>query len=108
MPNKPGRTSEFEYSMATLRHLASLPSGEASVTSLKKVMPALIQLTNGDYAPSGTRTNEKVYQQIVGNIVSHRHESSENFVSRGLLCWRPRYLAITDAGRRFLAKTKPN
>jgi hypothetical protein len=106
MPNKPGRTSEYEYSIAILRYLASLPSGEASVTSLKAKMPNLLPLTQGDMEPSGSRPGELVYQQIVGNIVSHRHDSPDNFVNRGLLGYRPRYLSVTDAGRRFLEKRK--
>ncbi len=106
MPTKPNRTSELDYSHAVLRYLATKPAGEASVTSIKKQMPSLLNLTPGDLAPSGSRPNEKVYQQIVGNIVSHRKLSAENFVNRGLLSWRPRYLAITDAGRRYLAKLK--
>lgn len=104
MPTKQNRTSETDYAVAVLRYLASLPSGEASVTAIKKKMPSLINLTPEDMAPSGTRPNERVYQQVVGNIVSHRKESSENFVNRGLLSHRPRHLAITDAGRRHLKK----
>ena len=104
MPTKMNRTSELEYSNAVLRYLAAKPSGEASITAIKKQMPSLLELTSGDLAPSGTRPNERVYQQVVGNIVSHRKLSSENFVNRGLLSWRPRHLAITDAGRRYLKK----
>lgn len=103
MTTKSGRTSEQEYSIAVLRYLAKLPSGEASVTTIKREMPKLLNLTPGDLAPSGTRS-EEMYKQIVGNIVSHRKTSSENFVNRGLLSHRPRYLSITDAGRRFLSK----
>lgn len=104
MPAKPGRTSEYEYSIAVLRYLNGLPSGEASMTTIKKKMPLLIDLTDGDKEPSGTRPNELVYQQVVGNIVSHAPHSAENFINRGLLAHRPRYLSITDAGRRFLEK----
>ena len=106
MPAKPGRTTEYEYSVAALRYLDGLPSGEASVTKLKKMMPTLLKLTAGDLELSGTRTNELVYQQVVGNVVSHRYDSAENFINRGLLVHRPRYLTITDAGRRFLKKLK--
>lgn len=106
MAMKRNRTTEYEYSVAVLRYLAGTPSGEASVTSIKRAMPNLVTLTQGDLKASGTRPNEKVYQQVVGNIVSHRLTSSENFVNRGLLRHRPRYLAITDAGHRFLKRLK--
>lgn len=106
MAKKPGRTTEYEYSVAVLRYLDGKASGEASVSSIKRKMPDLLDLTEGDLEPSGTRPNELVYQQVVGNIVSHRTLSAENFINRGLLSWRPRYLAITDAGRRFLKKLK--
>jgi hypothetical protein len=106
MPAKPGRTTEYEYSVAVLRYLDGLPGGEASVTKLKRLMPTLLKLTAGDLELSGTRPNELVYQQVVGNIVSHRHDSAENFINRGLLGRRPRYLNITDAGRHFLKKLK--
>jgi hypothetical protein len=104
MPAKPGRTSEYEYSVAVLRYLNGLPSGEASVTTLKKKMPSLIALTDGDKELSGSRPNELVYQQVVGNIVSHAAYSAENFLNRGLLAHKPRYLSITAAGRNFLKK----
>ena len=104
MPNKPDRTTEQEYSIAVLRYLSNLPSGEASVTQIKKAVPSLVNLTEGDKEPSGTRSADMVYRQVVGNIVSHAKTSSENFVNRGLLNHRPRYLSITDAGRKFLEK----
>lgn len=65
---KANRTSEIDYSIAVLRYLASLPSGEASVTSIKRQMPSFLNLTAEDQAPSGTRPNELVYQQVVGSI----------------------------------------
>jgi len=106
MPSKSERTSEYEYSVATLRYLAGLSSGEAMVATIKRRMPDLLKLKPADFEQSNSRSNELVYQQVVGNIVSHRDLSSENFINRGLLSWRPRYLAITDAGRAFLAKLK--
>lgn len=106
MSTKPNRTSEYDYSVTVLRYLAEHPTGEESVTVIKRNMPSLMELTDGDLEPSGTRPNELVYQQIVGNIVSHRFDSDDNFIARGLLSHRPRYLSITDAGRQFIEKWK--
>ena len=101
---KHNRTSEHEIALAVLRYLATVPGGEATVTAIKKNVPNFIKLTADDLQPSGTRPNEMVYQQVIGNIVSHRHDSEDNFVNRGLLSYRPRHLKITDAGRNYLKK----
>jgi hypothetical protein len=70
-----------------MKYLATLPSGTAEVAAVKQHVPNFIELTPDDKEPSGTRPNEAVWQQVVGNIVSHRHESPENFINRGLLAY---------------------
>lgn len=104
MPSKPGRSTEHDIAFAVMKYLATVPHGTASTASIKKHVPSFIDLTPDDKEPSGTRPNEQVWQQVVGNIVSHRKDSPENFVNRGLLAYEARKLTLTDAGRAYLHK----
>jgi len=101
---KAGRSSEHDIAFAVMKYLATLPTATATTGTVKKHVPKYINLTEGDHEPSGTRPNEEVWQQVVGNIVSHRKESAENFVNRGLLSYEARKLSLTDAGRAYLKK----
>ena len=52
--------------------------------------------------------NDKVIDQIVRNIISHRHDSPNNIIYRGLVTYNDGILNITAAGRdeldRFIKK----
>jgi hypothetical protein len=104
MPTKPGRSSEHDIAFAVMKYLSTVPSQCAEVSSIKKFVPNHIDLTDGDKEPSETRPNEQVWQQVVGNIVSHRNDSPDNFVNRGLLAYDAGTLALTDAGVAYLKK----
>ncbi|WP_147385707.1 hypothetical protein [Oleomonas cavernae] len=104
MPGKIGRSSEHDISVAVLRYLSTLPKGESTTGVIKQSVPEFINLTAGDHEPSETRPNEEMWVQVVGNIVSHRKDSPENFVNLGLLSYRKGHLAITDAGRAYLKR----
>ena len=80
--SKTGRTPESEMAIVALRIAASRPGGEATTTRLKEEIPDYIELTPGDLKQSATRPNEKMYHQIVGNIVSHQ-ESEGNIIYEG-------------------------
>lgn len=97
------RSTESEIATAVARYLATLPAGEASIQRIRKNIPAFAALTAADQEPSETRQGEEMWEQLVRNIVSHRN-SEGNFVQRGILAWRPRRLALTDAGRQWLAR----
>ena len=73
------RTSENEMRIAALRVAASKPSGKATTTELKNEVDRYVALTTGDRIPSKTRPNEAMYQQIIGNIVSHRGSKNSIF-----------------------------
>jgi hypothetical protein len=66
------RTTENEMTIAALRVAASKPDGKATTTELKSEVDRYLVLTTEDRTPSKTRPNEAIYQQIIGNIVSHR------------------------------------
>ena len=100
---KAGRTSEPEMAIAALRIAASMPGGEATTTTLKEKVPDLVELTHDDLKQSNTRPSEKMYHQIIGNIVSH-HESDGNIIHEGYATYTGSGIKITDAGRAYLRR----
>ena len=98
---KAGRTSESEFAVVALRIAADSPHGEVTTTQMKKKIPNYVELTPGDLKQSETRTNEKMHQQIIGNIVSH-WESGGNIIGKGYAEYTGSGIRITDAGRAFL------
>ena len=98
------RSSEHDIAYAAMKYLATLPNGTAKTADVKGHVPNFINLTPDDQASSETRPNEELWQQVVGNIVSHRNESPENFINRGLIAYDSGYWTLTEAGRAYLAK----
>jgi hypothetical protein len=97
------RTSEDEMRIAALQVAASRPHGKATMTEIKNEVGQYVSLTSEDLLPSETRPNEKMFQQIVGNIVSHRHRQSRNNIFvRGWAIYTGDGIQITDAGRQHL------
>jgi hypothetical protein len=95
------RTSENAMRIAALRVAASKPRGKATTTELKNEVDQYVILTAEDRLPSKTRPNEAMYQQIVGNIVSHRG-SRNNIFAKGWALYTGDGIEITDAGRKYL------
>lgn len=93
------RTTEAEIGKAVLRILKDQPSGEASIPRLKRELPKYIKLTQDDCAASPTRNGEEVWEQQVRNLVSHRRTAG-NIIAEGYATYRPRWLKITDLGRK--------
>jgi len=96
------RTTEGQIGRAVLRILNDQPNGEASVPRLKRELPNYINLTTEDRAASQTRNGEEIWEQQVRNLVSHRGTEG-NIIADGLATYRPRWLKITDAGRRRIS-----
>jgi len=103
MPSKDGRSTEQEIGKAVLRYLGSIPKGEATILEIKRHLAKHFPLTAADQEQSETRPNEEMWEQQVRNLVSHR-TSADNLINDGLLSYRPRRLAITDAGRLWLKR----
>lgn len=103
MPAKSGRSTEQDIAIAAMRYLATTQSGEATIFAIKANADKFITFTPDDLETSETRPHECMWEQQVRNIVSHRN-NADNFVHGGLLEYRPRRLAITDAGRAWLKK----
>jgi hypothetical protein len=97
------RTSEGEIRIAALRVAASKPNGRATTTELKMEIHNYLNLTAEDRRPSKTRPRELMYQQIVGNIISHKSYRNNIFV-QGLAVRTSDGIQITDVGREFLSR----
>lgn len=104
MPSKLDRSSEHDIAFAAMKYLATIPSRSATTSDVKKHIPNFIELTPDDQETSETRPNEKLWQQVVGNIVSHRSDSPENFINRGLIAYDGGTWTLTDAGSAYLKK----
>jgi hypothetical protein len=95
------RTSENAMRIAALQVAASKPSGKATTTELKNELERYVVLTPEDLIPSKTRPNEAIYQQIVGNLVSHR-KSKNNIFAKGWAIYTGNGIEITASGRQYL------
>lgn len=104
MPTKDNRSSEHDIAYAAMKYLDTLPHKTAKTSDIKNHIPEFINLTPDDREVSETRPNEELWQQVVGNIVSHRQDSPENFINRGLISYDGENWMLTDAGATYLAK----
>jgi hypothetical protein len=101
--NKPNRTSEAEISIAALIVARDRPDGRVSTSHLKKMIPDHAKLTDEDWEESPTRKGEALWQQIVGNIISHR-TAEGNIIAEGYAVYTGKGIEITDAGRAYLKR----
>jgi len=90
------RLYEPEARILALQIAASFPNHIATTTEIKERVPRYHNLTHEDHVPSKTRHNEELWQQVVGNIVSHQ-ESSRSIFNMG-------YAERTRDGIRVLEK----
>jgi hypothetical protein len=97
------RTPESEMRVAALQVARSNPNGIATTTQLKEEIARYVNLTPEDLRRSNTRRNEQMYQQIVGNIVSHL-DSQTNIFARGPAVYTGYGIQITQAGIDFLQR----
>lgn len=95
------RLREAEARIIVLKIAAQQPRGAASTSFLKKEVPKYIQLSAADLKRSKSRKNERLYQQVIGNVISHQKSSEGPFV-RGLAARTSDGLAITRKGLAYL------
>ena len=69
---KIGKLREPEARILALQIAATFPNHQASIARIKREVPNFRELGEADLKPSNTRPNECMWQQIVGNVVSHR------------------------------------
>ncbi len=102
---KVGKLREPEARILALRIAATFPNRQASIARIKKEVPNFRELSEADLKPSRTRPNERMWQQIVGNVVSHRGAGTSIFNSG----WAVRIVSrkcirVTDKGLARLKK----
>jgi hypothetical protein len=98
---KGDRLHESEARVLVLKIAAQQPRRAASTAFLKKEIPKYIQLSEQDRAPSKSRAREQVWQQIVGNVVSHRKVRAGPF-AMGFAMKTPDGIAVTHRGMAYL------
>ena len=76
---KVGKLREPEARILALRIAATFPNHQASIARIKKEVPNFRELSEADLKPSRTRRNERMWQQIVGNVVSHQGAGTSIF-----------------------------
>lgn len=96
--SKINRTSEHELALAAMKFLQGQPDQSAKTSEVKRNIPSYVTLTADDRAQSDTRDNEELWQQIVGNIVSHRHDSPDNAINRGWISYSDGVWTLTPLG----------
>lgn len=103
MPTKkPGRISEKDLLLPTLRVLAKQPGGACSTSKLIKLLEAEFQPDGEDAEILDNRDDTK-FSQIVRNMVSHK-DSANNIIHLGYVEHFKNGLKITEAGRSHLGK----
>src|SRR5216683_1835963 len=66
------RLRESEARILALKIAAQCPNHTATTEYIKQQVPKYIPLSKNDLLPSHTRKREALWQQIVGNVVSHQ------------------------------------
>jgi hypothetical protein len=100
-PDGPGRLREPEARLLALQIAAKLPNHEARTTQIKEAVPDYRDFSASDLANSPTRKGEKVWQQIMGNVVSHQKTTTSIF-NKGLAERTKDDIRVTDKGIALL------
>jgi hypothetical protein len=98
---KGDRLHESEARALVLKIAAQQPKRAASTEFLKKEVPKYIELSPLDRAPSKSRAREQVWQQIVGNVISHRKVRRGPF-AMGFAVKTADGIAVTPRGMAYL------
>jgi hypothetical protein len=76
------RITEGEIAEIVIEILRSRPHGRASIADLVDEIPNRVTLSAEDLAMSPTRSNERVWEQQVRNITSHKNSPSNAIYER--------------------------
>ena len=98
MPNY-GKIGERDLDFIVLYILNNHPN--IGTSELKKYIWYYTEPGGINLAPLVDR-NDTAIDQIVRNIISHRHDSTNNIIYRGLVSYSLGLLNSTDAGRAAL------
>jgi len=95
------RFREYEARRLALKIAAQCPDYRASTKYLKTEVPKYIDLSHEDLERSKSRPNERVWQQVMGNVVSHQKTSGGPFV-QGYAVRTEDGLQVTKKGVDYL------
>lgn len=97
------RLREPEARVLALKIAAQRPNRTASTQFIKKEVPKYTELSDVDLHRSPSRSNEALWQQIVGNVVSHQETPAGPF-EKGYATRTPNGLSVTEKGIIYLNK----
>lgn len=97
------RLREKEARLLALKIAAECKNFEASTTYIKNRIPQIVPLTPKDLEQSKSRPREKLWHQIVGNVISHSG-SSESIFSKGYAIRTFDGIRITKLGVNYLKR----
>ncbi|HTW70906.1 MAG TPA: hypothetical protein VME47_13535 [Acetobacteraceae bacterium] len=100
-PKADNRLREHEARIIVLKIAAQQPGRSASTSLLKREVPKYIELSAKDRVRSQSRPREFLWQQVVGNVVSHQ-KSSEGPFAKGLAVRTADGLKVTKEGLDYL------
>jgi hypothetical protein len=95
------RLREAEARDLALKIAASCDGYAAATSYIKETVPEYIELTTVDLQPSPSRPREKRWQQVVGNVVSHKGTGRSIF-SRQLAEKTADGIRVTNLGLTYL------
>jgi hypothetical protein len=95
------RLLEKEARSLVLKITAKEPNRRATTTRIKSRIPEEFNLSRLDLEQSASRPAEKKWQQIVGNVISHR-ASANSIITRGFASREGEWLSVTSKGLAYL------
>lgn len=98
---KDDRLHESEARVLVLKIAAQQPRRAASTQFLKREVPKYIELSRLDRVRSKSRPREELWQQIVGNVISHKDVRSGPF-ALGYAVKTADGLSVTPRGMAYL------
>lgn len=98
---KGDRLSEPEARILALKIAAQCPNRTASTHFIKSEIPKYTEFCEADRRRSPSRPREHVWQQIVGNVVSH-YETPTGPFAKGYATRTRNGLSVTDEGVDYL------
>lgn len=98
---KGDRLREPEARILALKIAAQCPNRTASTQFIKKEVPKYTELSDIDRRRSPSRGNEEMWQQIVGNVISHQETPAGPFV-KGYATRTEDGLSVTPGGVNYL------